>query len=696
MKTCLSYKKAASSALIFATLGCLAVTLSPAKAASETNTKSAASVETTNQELTASTALLEVTEKAEVGQTTNLLTVAQPTKPITESALPIPSGEISVKEPPPKSTEILGLGTKQKAAGEELQREPVESLSSISKNPNPATSSAVGVDSQAPISPSPDLTAQEKPNNPDADNQLSPGTIPLPESEAAAEDDPMGVVTNVTQLSDVKPSDWAYEALSSLVQRYGCIAGYPDRTFRGNRAMSRYEFAAGLNACLQQMERLITTRTSDFATRKDLETLQRLVNDFRPELARLGSRLDKLEGRTALLEDRQFSTTTKLFGQAIFGVQGRSDNKFNFFLDRLSDQGTKINLVDNVQLSLFTQFSPRTLLLTGLAAGNGSNNTLRLDKYVSLAYEGGTNNSLEISDLNVRHLFGSKFALIAGPVGVNPVNVFRGANRVESAGSGPLSRFAQRNPIVNIGGNGGGIGFDWQLATRFSLQGVYSANRSADPANGGIFGGQQGTTTAGVQLVVSPIDQLDISLQYINSYSPSGELLTGVGDDLLAVQDFSSGFARAPINTNAFGAALEWRVTSGVSLGGWGGYTTSNFKGGSGKVETFNWMAFLNFPDLLGQGNLAGIYFGQPPKITSSNISDANGGRNLPSFINRGDSTFGSGDQPGTTYHLEGFYRLRVTDNINITPGVIVIFNPNQNNKNDTITIGALRTTFTF
>ncbi|HBB32401.1 MAG TPA: hypothetical protein DC064_11540, partial [Cyanobacteria bacterium UBA9273] len=44
------------------------------------------------------------------------------------------------------------------------------------------------------------------------------------------------------------PGDWAYEALRSLVERYGCIAGYPDGTFRGNRAMTRYEFAAGLNA----------------------------------------------------------------------------------------------------------------------------------------------------------------------------------------------------------------------------------------------------------------------------------------------------------------------------------------------------------------------------------------------------------------------------------------------------------------
>lgn len=692
MKFSLSYKKAAPSALIFATLGCLAATISPTQAASDTHAKIATSVETLNQELAPSTALSEVTEKAEAAPTTPLQTATELTKPLTESALPTPNREPSIQEPQPQTSEILGLPTEQKTTEKVTQREKIESLSSTSKSSN----LAVSQDLASPTSQSPDITVQSQPQKSDTEQQTSPTLIPLPESEATEEDDPMGVVTNVTQLSDVKPSDWAYEALSSLVQRYGCIAGYPDRTFRGNRAMSRYEFAAGLSACLQQVERLITTRTSDFATRKDLETIQRLVNDFRPELTSLGSRLDKLEGRVALLEDRQFSTTTKLFGQAIFGVQGRSENKFDFFLDRLSDQGTNVNLVDNVQLSLFTQFSPRTLLLTGLAAGNGNNNTLRLDKYVSLAYEGGTDNSLEISDLNVRHLFGSKFALIAGPVGVNPVNVFRGANRVESAGSGPLSRFAQRNPIVNIGGNGGGIGFDWQIATRFSLQGVYTANRSPDPANGGIFGGNQGATTAGLQLVVSPIDQLDISLQYLNSYSPSGELFTGVGDDRLAVPDFSSGFARAPMSTNAIGVAAEWRVTSGISIGGWGGYTTSDFKGGSGKVETFNWMAFLNFPDLFREGNLAGIYFGQPPRITSSNISDANGGRNIPSYINRGDINFGAGAQPGTTYHLEGFYRFRVTENINITPGVIVIFNPNHNERNDTITIGSLRTTFTF
>jgi hypothetical protein len=514
------------------------------------------------------------------------------------------------------------------------------------------------------------------------------------ESQTAT--DSMDQVTNVSQLRDVAPSDWAYEALRSLVERYGCIAGYPDGTFRGNRAMSRFEFAAGLNACLQQIEKLVAGAGSNFATRRDLETLQRLVSEFRPELTTIGKRVDTLESRTARLEERQFSTTTKLFGQAIVGIQGRSENSFDFFPpNRIKDNGTNINLVDSLQLSLLTQFSPRSLLVTGLAAGNGNNNSTRLAEYTSLGYESGTNNNLEISDLNYRQLFGSKFALIVGPVAVNPVNVFRGVNRIESAGSGSLSRFAQRNPIINIGGGGGGgIGFDWQLGTRLSLQGVYSANRLEDPSNGGIFGGNNGGTTIGTQLVVSPTDKIDVSLQYLNSYSPSGRLGTGVGDDLLVIQNIDTG--RAPIQTNAFGASIEWRVTPRFTLGGWGGYTTSNFKGGSGSVETLNWMAFLNFPDLLGQGNLGGIYVGQPPKITSSDVVSNGVGRNIPSFVNRGDLLAGEGGQPDTTIHLEGFYRFRVTDNISVTPGVMVIFNPNQNNNNDTITIGAVRTTFTF
>ena len=120
----------------------------------------------------------------------------------------------------------------------------------------------------------------------------------------------MSQVTNVNQLRDVSPSDWAYEALRSLVDRYGCIAGFPNQTYRGFQPLSRYEFAAGLNSCLNQIERLIAS--SEAVVREDIDTINRLSQEFEAELATIGGRIDSLEGRTAFLEDNQFSTTTKL------------------------------------------------------------------------------------------------------------------------------------------------------------------------------------------------------------------------------------------------------------------------------------------------------------------------------------------------------------------------------------------------
>lgn len=80
-------------------------------------------------------------------------------------------------------------------------------------------------------------------------------------------------VTSVSQLSDVKTTDWAFQALQSVVERYGCIVGYPDSTYKGNRALSRYEFAAGLNACLDRINELIATSTGDLVKKEDLTTL---------------------------------------------------------------------------------------------------------------------------------------------------------------------------------------------------------------------------------------------------------------------------------------------------------------------------------------------------------------------------------------------------------------------------------------
>ncbi|MFN9397856.1 MAG: iron uptake porin, partial [Pseudanabaena sp.] len=109
-------------------------------------------------------------------------------------------------------------------------------------------------------------------------------------------------VTSVSQLSDVRPTDWAFTALQSLIERYGCIAGYPDRTFRGNQATSRYEIAAGLNACLDKINEIISAGLADKVGKEDLATLQKLQEEFAAELATLRGRVDALDAKTAKLE----------------------------------------------------------------------------------------------------------------------------------------------------------------------------------------------------------------------------------------------------------------------------------------------------------------------------------------------------------------------------------------------------------
>ncbi|HLO50992.1 MAG TPA: iron uptake porin, partial [Kamptonema sp.] len=218
---------------------------------------------------------------------------------------------------------------------------------------------------------------------------------PLANSEDLTDStDAMKQVTSVSQLSDVQPTDWAFQALQSLVERYGCIAGYPDGTFRGNRALTRYEFAAGLNACLDQISQQIGTATANLANKEDLVKLQKLQEEFAAELATLRGRVDALESRTAELEANQFSTTTKLYGLTFFNltdtratgkIKAEGTSAFTASRDangrpiqrRLSGD-TETTFSYLTWLSLVTSFTGKDTLLMVLAAGNGNAATNQL------------------------------------------------------------------------------------------------------------------------------------------------------------------------------------------------------------------------------------------------------------------------------------------------------------------------------
>jgi len=112
-----------------------------------------------------------------------------------------------------------------------------------------------------------------------------------------------------------------------------------------------------------RVSELIATATTSLVTKEDLATLQRLQEEFAAELATLRGRVDALEARTAELEANQFSTTTKLNGEAIIAAIGATGGS----PDR---DDPNIILTNRVRLNLNTSFTGKDLLITGLQSHN--------------------------------------------------------------------------------------------------------------------------------------------------------------------------------------------------------------------------------------------------------------------------------------------------------------------------------------
>ena len=528
-------------------------------------------------------------------------------------------------------------------------------------------------------------------------------------SEGAADSETQGQVTSVSQLSDVRPTDWAFQALQSLVERYGCIAGYPDGTFRGNRAMTRYEFAAGLNACLDKVNELIKAGTTNLATKDDLAALQRLQEEFAAELATLRGRVDALDARTSELEANQFSTTTKLTGEAIFALSDDFSGDTRLFdrnHRRIGSNQNEAVFQQRVRLNLNTSFTGRDLLLTRLQVGNGRNFNL-----------GATSEGTQTWNVVGRtdNVFALDTLLYKFPVG-QQLNVTLAANAVVwddilpttnpyfedfDGGNGSLSAFGQRNPIYRLGG-GAGIGFDYAFGGRGLLGGVfgptslsfgYLASNAASPARGA--GLLNGDYAAMGQLTFTPGRNLQVAFNYNHGYfsrgnfgfdnglgngpgSLGGFTGTGTANSINGLSEGFPGFRARKVVSNSYGAQASFRLNPRFIIGGWAGLTNARILG-IGDARIWNYAVTLALPDLGKEGNLLGFVVGREPYLDK--LEAAN---NLRRFTN------------DESWHVEGFYKFKLTDNISVTPGVIWITNPNQNDQNDDIIIGTLRTTFTF
>lgn len=98
-------------------------------------------------------------------------------------------------------------------------------------------------------------------------------------------------VTSVSQLRDVQPTEWSYQAISNLVSRYGCVAGFPDGTFRPGEPATRAQLAALTSACLD--------RISEFQSAADAQLAAALRAEFAKELGATNARVAALETAAA-------------------------------------------------------------------------------------------------------------------------------------------------------------------------------------------------------------------------------------------------------------------------------------------------------------------------------------------------------------------------------------------------------------
>ena len=566
--------------------------------------------------------------------------------------------------------------------------------------------------------------------------------------------DTLAQVTNVNQLRDVSPTDWAYEALRSLsdrflnganapalrsnfepigsvslrtlrvpvvepthrvevcganseglcpshdlslrlcgettghinawgdprrqplpktaLHRYNCIAGFPNNTYRGSQSLTRYEFAAGLNSCLNQIERLIAEGAT--VSDADLATLDRLSQDFATELLSLQGRVDNLESRVTTLEDDRFSTTTKLKGQALFAVNAggfTGDEIIDPLGELITDSQPEATTLYRVSLDFDASFAGTDLLK--IRVDTGSNG---FDDNAANVLEPTFGSILNYSDspprdgeIGIGRAYYSFKPAESLQVAIGPAMVatdyidFSQYTRPSFRGISTES-LAQNYLLFPIEGPSGGAYTNWTFKEKFTIRATYNAAEAGDPnedlsgiipglstftallypaesGDGGLFGDfYQGI----IELEYAPIETVAVRLQY-----SGGEV-------------FDSRF-------DVLGVNAEWQFLSRFAIFGrysYGNYDDTAF----GDIEPNYWMAGVSINDLLKEGSTLGIAAGQP--FIASEIGN------------------------DTQTNFEAYYNYPLNEFIAVSPILQVITNASNQDANDTIYTGTIRTVFKF
>ncbi|MFM7676222.1 MAG: iron uptake porin, partial [Synechococcus sp.] len=452
---------------------------------------------------------------------------------------------------------------------------------------------------------------------------------------------------------------------SNLIERFGCVAGYPNGTYKGGQAMTRYEAAALLNACLDR----ITEVTDE---------LKRLMKEFEQELAVLKGRVDGLEAKVGELEATQFSTTTKLAGDTVFVIGANSFGGSEDLGTRTPDQnaenwGATVFNYD-VRLNFSTSFTGKDLLYTRLRSGNFNSspfagrpfNLMALDRAFSPS---GGPNQVEIDRLYYRFPIGSDFTALVGGRARNTEFLAIRPSFYGGRGTNILDVFTLHGaPGTYNKATGAAFGLMWKQNVKkgnpyFAASTSYIApsGNEGDPSVGGLFtDASKGSFTTQIG-VAAP----QWALAFAWRYGQCGQNFRRGTQFANQNQPCPASGSDDSAYSNNFAVTAAWQpVDSGwvpsISTG-WG-YNALTQAGDSAGFDAANnieasqsWYVGLEWSDVFAKGNAFGMAVGQPVFATS--LRD--------------------GDTPRDgNYVWEWWYKFQVTDNISITPAIFYLSRP--------------------
>jgi hypothetical protein len=518
-------------------------------------------------------------------------------------------------------------------------------------------------------------------------------------------------VVPVHELSDVNPSDWAFQALQKLSENFDCFSGYPDDTFRSDQALSRNEFAAALEACLSVVTEQIA---AGGVSEQSLAEIQRLQENFSGEIASLDTQLSQLEERASSLEPSRIKLNGMLWmdaNAATFSGDLRRETGERVALgssDRMIENAEVPNAIFSTYgwLDFSTSFAEDDLLLLQLAFGTG---TPVVNNLVSagLEYTGGANFTNQAGgvvpgEVVVRELFyefpvGDDLRLVLAP----RVNVFRYFDYSRfsyyfSEDAPPAFNYLTFNSanstLFNAFDRGTGAVALWDINDQLEFKAAYLAENNeflpSDLFNTAISDGLfSGTNSLTAELTYKPSPAASIRLLYNHSnlkplFGKIGP--GGVGEPVYGIVDDGFGGPVDTATADVVSVGADWEITPEFGVFGrysYGSMSVSPLTPGiaGGDIAVQSYQLGMAFPHLFKRGAMGTMSFLVPQDYLSGQ-----------SFL-----ASGAGDG-GTQFETEIAYYYPVTDRIAILPAIYIISEPNNFSDNPSLFVFNLRTQFTF